>query len=123
MFIYNNRVLSGLIKIGVQASEQLFESGFSYTDLHILSHLNFPSSPPIRFISVGRLLDWKGFNLGLRAFAEAAIQDAQYWIVGDGPFRENLERQVKKMGLEKSVKFWGLVDRSQVKIYLVNVMH
>ena len=63
---------------------------------------------------MGRLLDWKGFNLGLRAFAEAAIQDAQYWIVGDGPFRENLERQVKKMGLEKSVKFWGLVDRSQV---------
>ena len=103
-----------LKKIGVQASEQLFESGFSYTDLNKLSYLRFPGSPPIRFISVGRLLDWKGFNLGLRAFAEAAIPDAQYWIVGDGPARKSLERQVKKLGIEKSVKFWGLVDRSMV---------
>ena len=91
MFIYNSSEFSAFKKIGVQASEQLFESGFSYTDLHILSHLNFPSSPPIRFISVGRLLDWKGFNLGLRAFAEAAIPDAQYWIVGDGPFLKILK--------------------------------
>ena len=79
-----------------------------------MSYLRFPGSPPIRFISVGRLLDWKGFKLGLRAFAEAAIPDAQYWIVGDGPVRESLERQVKKLGIDKSVKFWGLVDRSKV---------
>jgi glycosyltransferase involved in cell wall biosynthesis len=103
-----------VLAIGGANPEQYFESGFSQSDLYRLGMLDIRFDSPIRFMSVGRLLDWKGFQLGLRAFAEAAIPDAQYWIIGDGPVRESLERQVKKLGIQKSVKFWGLVERSKV---------
>jgi glycosyltransferase involved in cell wall biosynthesis len=72
-----------------------------------------PVSPvgPMRFLGMGRLLHWKGFHLGLRAFAQAAIPDSEYWIVGEGPERQSLERMAAELGVAAHVKFWGELDR------------
>ena len=73
---------------------------------------------PFRLVSVGRLLHWKGYGLGLRAFARAralggpALADARYWILGDGPERGALRRQAKALGLGEHVRFWGRVPRA-----------
>jgi glycosyltransferase involved in cell wall biosynthesis len=61
----------------------------------------------VRFISVGRLLYWKGFHLGLRAFAEANIPNAEYVIVGDGPHMNKLKRLASKLNITSSVSFTG----------------
>ena len=45
----------------------------------------------MRFVSIGDLLHWKGFHLGLRAFAAADLPNAEYWLIGDGPERARLE--------------------------------
>ncbi|MCS7033194.1 MAG: glycosyltransferase, partial [Phycisphaerae bacterium] len=37
------------------------------------------------FVSIGRLLDWKGFHLGLRAFAQAGRAGMKYAVIGEGP--------------------------------------
>ncbi|MFB2894069.1 glycosyltransferase [Aerosakkonemataceae cyanobacterium BLCC-F50] len=66
-----------------------------------------------RFISMGRLLHWKGFHLGLRAFAAAKLPDAEYWVLGDGPERQRLENLVKELGIEQQVKFWNRLPRDQ----------
>jgi len=68
---------------------------------------------PVRLISIGRLLHWKGFHYGLRAFAEAKLPWAEYWIVGDGPERSRLETLTRALGLEKRVHFWGALDREE----------
>lgn len=62
---------------------------------------------------MGRLIHWKGFHLGLRAFAVANIADSEYWIVGDGPKREELKLLAKELGVEDKVHFWGFLPRSE----------
>ncbi len=67
-----------------------------------------------RFISIGRLLHWKGFHLGLRAFARANLPEAEYWVVGDGPELNRLQSLVQELEIEKQVKFWGELPRNHV---------
>ncbi|MBW4538715.1 MAG: glycosyltransferase [Myxacorys chilensis ATA2-1-KO14] len=72
------------------------------------------SSTKCRFISIGRLLHWKGFHLGLRAFAKANLPEAEYWVVGDGPELKRLQTLVQELGIEHQVKFWGELSRRNV---------
>jgi glycosyltransferase involved in cell wall biosynthesis len=72
------------------------------------------SSMKCRFISIGRLLHWKGFHLGLRAFANANLSEAEYWVVGDGPELKHLQTLVQELGIENQVKFWGELPRDKV---------
>ena len=48
--------------------------GLSQPEIQQLEQSQNPPEKPIRFISVGRLLHWKGVHLGLRAFAAAKLQ-------------------------------------------------
>lgn len=68
---------------------------------------------PLRLISIGRLLEWKGFHLGLEAFAQASLKDAEYWIVGEGPARNQLEGLARTLGILDRVRFRGLLSREQ----------
>ncbi len=69
------------------------------------------NTEPLRLISIGRLLEWKGFGLGLEAFAQASLNDAEYLIVGDGPARAQLEELSKTLGLADQVRFCGSLSR------------
>jgi glycosyltransferase involved in cell wall biosynthesis len=70
---------------------------------------------PFRVISIGRLIGWKGFHLGVAAFAELvkAHPDSEYWIVGDGEERAKLEALAAERGVSDKVKFFGLLPRQQ----------
>ena len=61
-------------------------------------------------VSVGRLLDWKGFHLGLRAFARMPHPDLRYAVVGDGPARNRLIRLARELGIEHRVEFTGRLE-------------
>jgi len=67
----------------------------------------------IRFVSAGRLLYWKGFDLGLRAFAEAKLENARYIIIGDGPQRQSLAQLASRLGIGDRVGFTGGVSRAE----------
>jgi glycosyltransferase involved in cell wall biosynthesis len=82
-------------------------------ELSSLLQLPIPASNTARFISMGRLLYWKGFHLGIEAFARADIPNAEYWIVGDGPDRRRLKGLVAKRGLGERVKLLGAVPRKE----------
>jgi glycosyltransferase involved in cell wall biosynthesis len=69
-----------------------------------------PQDVPIRFISIGRLLAWKGFQYGLEAFAVADIPGGEYWIVGGGPAEKKLRGLATRLGIEDRVRFFGKVD-------------
>lgn len=62
---------------------------------------------PCRFMSIGRLVHWKGFLLGLQAFEGCGVKDAEYWIVGDGPSRSGLMTFILDRDLEDRVTVFG----------------
>jgi glycosyltransferase involved in cell wall biosynthesis len=66
-----------------------------------------PVDGKVRFISVGRLLHWKGFHFGLEAFAKAALPEAEYVIVGRGPEMGRLQALVQRLGIVDRVTFTG----------------
>ena len=102
-----------LYAMGVSRVQIVPEVGLLDNEIDALAQYQLPSDHPIRFISMGRLLHWKGFHLGLRAFAQARLSDAEYWIVGDGPELVRLQNLAKEYGIAKQVKFWGRLSREE----------
>jgi phosphatidylinositol alpha-1,6-mannosyltransferase len=70
-------------------------------------------------ISVARLVEWKGHDVVLRALPAVAarVPDVAYLIVGDGPYRTDLERLVRELGLENRVAFAGFVSEGELPSY------
>jgi glycosyltransferase involved in cell wall biosynthesis len=64
------------------------------------------------------LLHWKGFHLGIRAFLQANITNAEYWILGDGPEQLRLQAMVDNNNAGDRVKIWGRVPRPEVLLKL-----
>lgn len=102
-----------LQKMGAHTIDIQPESGLSDEEIHSLGQLPLPTDQPLRFISMGRLLHWKGFHLGIQGFAAAKLSSAEYWICGDGPELEALKKLAKNLGIGDRVKFWGYLQREQ----------
>jgi glycosyltransferase involved in cell wall biosynthesis len=92
------------------------EAGLPQEEIDQLSEIPNRCSNGFRLVSLGELLHLKGFELALRAFAQFHMKFSQseYWLMGDGPERERLERLAKELGVNESVKFWGRIPRSEV---------
>lgn len=56
---------------------------------------------------IGRLVQVKGLDLLLSAFAKVDHEGWKLVLVGDGPEKDNLIAQVKRLGIEDSVCFAG----------------
>lgn len=54
-------------------------------------------------LAAGRLVDWKGFDVLLEAFALAKPENAVLWIVGEGPEKTRLEKTIDGLSLRGSV--------------------
>lgn len=65
----------------------------------------------IRYLIVGRLDAWRGFDLAIDAISEAVkvYPNIVLQILGKGSDRERLERLVRKLKLEKHIQFLGQV--------------
>lgn len=93
----------------------LSQLGLSDVELQRLHQPTTEVRSKTRFLSVGRLLHWKGFHLGLRAFAQADLpEDSEYWILGEGPEKGSLQTLVRELGISHQVKFWSQLSRDTV---------
>ncbi|MEO0559589.1 MAG: glycosyltransferase [Bacteroidota bacterium] len=78
-----------------------------------------PGTPGIRFSAAGRLLHWKGYDLALRAFAQAIesdaalFSDASFTILGEGPEHDELARLAGRLGIGHRVHLLGHVPRTE----------
>jgi glycosyltransferase involved in cell wall biosynthesis len=102
-----------LRRLGATDVRVLSDAGLSVTEMNDLARRPAREDLPVRFISVGNLLDLKGFHLGLRAFARANLEDAEYWIVGEGPARRALEGLAEELGCATRITFWGRLPRDE----------
>ena len=62
------------------------------------------------FAYLGRLQKYKGVDLVIRAFAEAALPEARLEIAGAGNFRPALEALAGSLGVAPQVHFLGRID-------------
>ncbi|MBD3336576.1 MAG: glycosyltransferase [Candidatus Eisenbacteria bacterium] len=78
-----------------------------------------PASPAPVFLYLGRLKKYKRIDLPILALPQILEQvpQAQYWIVGEGDYRPELEALVERMNLGSAVRFLGMrLDREKVEL-------
>jgi glycosyltransferase involved in cell wall biosynthesis len=75
------------------------------------------SEGQLRILFVGGLLPLKGVHLALRALRELLDRgvDATFTLVGDGPDRGRLKRQIKALKLGSFVRFKGRLSSEDVQ--------
>lgn len=92
---------------------------FNHADLH-------PFSYPRRLIYVGRLVREKGVQITLKALAGLPEKlEWRFQIIGDGPFRKELEHMTAELNLQGKVQFLGtrsdiprLLEKADVFIHM-----
>jgi glycosyltransferase involved in cell wall biosynthesis len=73
------------------------------SDIDFLGTLPVRQNPsPVRFMSMGRLVGWKGIQLGICAFARLIAQypDAEYWHDGGGDQSDDIRRLAKELRVD-----------------------
>jgi glycosyltransferase involved in cell wall biosynthesis len=100
-------------QMGAKKIEVFPEASLTKEEIVRLTQCASNDGTAVRFISMGRLLHWKGFHLGLRAFAKAGIPDAEYWVLGDGSERQRLEALATELGITSRVRFWNRLPRDE----------
>lgn len=73
------------------------------------------NNPP-RLLSVGRLVEFKGFDVLINACAELTAQNVSYTceIIGDGELRPQLEQQACARGVADRIRFSGECSQNDV---------
>jgi glycogen(starch) synthase len=107
--------LSDLLRIAPEISNR---SSVIYNGLNSPDIVPAPISfDPPRILCLGRLIHAKGIDLAVAAFASVlnSYPNAQLMIVGEGPKRNELEKQVSGLGLKDSVTFTGVVGPEDVR--------
>jgi len=88
----------------------------------ILNSLHPPAQRPWgSIVSVSSLYRLKGIHESLQALRfliEGGLKDWRYTIVGDGPYRKELEALSKGLGLEPQVAFVGSVPHPEAIRYI-----
>ena len=85
---------------------------------------DFPSRPTEfrgRIVSVCNLYRLKGVHENLQAMAlllQRGVRDWHYTVVGDGPFRVELEEMVRRLGLSDHVSFVGAQPHREAIRYI-----
>jgi glycosyltransferase involved in cell wall biosynthesis len=74
------------------------------------AQLGLPQRPTLGIVAT--LRDWKGHSYLFEAIARdrAAWRDWQVIVVGDGPYRDRLDRKLEALGLDNDILFVGQLD-------------
>jgi len=83
---------------------------------------NFTNTDKNIILSVGRLVERKGFDKVIEAMPEILrdAPDAEYQIVGDGPYAAELMKLAKKLGVGDRVKFFPNINDAELPEFYKN---
>lgn len=131
-----NRLLPGKLKaqtvlVANERTKQALPAGVSGTvielvdngvDLSVWQPVAPVAKEPnqrVRFVYVGRLVDWKAVDLLLEAFQPVAAQtNAILEIIGDGKLRQELEALSQRLELTNRVVFSGWLSQEECALKL-----
>lgn len=107
---YNINVPTYIIPSGIDL-DRFQKKVSSFEIMKLKSKLNIPNKAKV-LISIGRLAKEKNLDEIISYMPDLIEKDKNIYLVigGDGPHRKNLESLVKKLNLEKNVKFLGMIE-------------
>lgn len=105
-----------LTALGCRNVDVASQVALSLEEMSLLRKIPARRAGTFRVFSIGRLLHWKGFELGIRAFAEFhdLFPDSEYWLIGNGPEKKRWVRLADKLGVAKSVIFLDTLPRTEL---------
>jgi colanic acid/amylovoran biosynthesis glycosyltransferase len=98
-----------LVKLGCPAEQVVvMRSGIDCTQFTFTPRKQ-PTDGVIRIVTTGRLAEKKGVEYGIRAIAKLITThpNIEYNIVGDGAFRQLLQRLIEQLGVANQVNLLG----------------
>lgn len=107
--------LPAIIPMGVDVAR------FAAGRRHVLRDSNSVAPDTRIVLFVGRLVEKKGVDDLIRAFADsskAAKPSCRLWIVGDGSERPALERLTRQLGIAEQTRFFGMVRNDALPDFL-----
>jgi glycosyltransferase involved in cell wall biosynthesis len=125
------RQASALVAVSEEVAAYLRAMGPSPRAIHVMPNAvdpaRFPAEPapalrrsrdePAFTVGfVGSLKSWHGLPVLIEAFArfQSRVPDARLLVVGDGPEREPLAAEVRKLGLDAVCHFTGAVEAEKI---------
>lgn len=74
--------------------------------------ISLPTKNKIRFVTIGRLVEQKGYDRLLKVIKELKEEGCNFelWILGDGPEKQTLIDYIDKNVLNDHVKIWGFIS-------------
>jgi glycosyltransferase involved in cell wall biosynthesis len=83
-------------------------------------NLGLPRFERPTIVHLGRLRKYKSVEVAIKAIQSIRerIPDIRLVIIGDGPYKENLERYTSRIGLEDSVEFRGFMKGNELVEFL-----
>lgn len=117
----SKKVEKSLRSIGVTTPIEIIPTGVRLKEFkgvqtgRFRSRFQLPTTVPI-ILYVGRIGEEKGLGVLLRAFPQIRkkFPEARLVLVGQGPYREELEKLARKFKVEDHVTFTGFMDRRGV---------
>lgn len=106
-----------LIELGCDHNKVLIHRSGVNTEQLCFSERKLNESDELRLLSVGRMVEKKGFKYAIKGFALAkriSPMKIVFRIIGDGPLRKDLETLVSERGLADSVVFTGAKCHAEV---------
>ena len=76
----------------------------------------------IKFISVGSLISKKGFDRTIKALSQLEGFDWRYEIVGEGPYKSELEKLINSLDLKEKVILSGWSSNLEKKYHNADIM-
>ncbi|MEZ5300765.1 MAG: glycosyltransferase family 4 protein [Verrucomicrobiales bacterium] len=80
-----------------------------------------PPDRPLRIVSVGRLIEFKGFHhlIGSCGLLRERGIAFDLQIIGEGPWRPQLEARIAELGIGDAVRLPGSLDQAEVRAALL----
>ena len=121
---YTLKLLREMLSIHSNKLKLFFENGIlsefiSRKDIEAVHSKN----TPFHLLFVGRLVPYKGADMIISALGDMELDVKEkllLTIVGDGPEKTNLQKQVTDLHLEKQVRFTGWIEHHKTVEYYRN---
>lgn len=105
-----------LTALGCRNVSVASQVALSTDELALLGKIPERRGEVFRVFSIGRLLHWKGFELGIRAFAEfhKLFPGSEYWLIGNGPEKQRWMQLAGELGMARSITFVDTLPRAEL---------
>jgi colanic acid/amylovoran biosynthesis glycosyltransferase len=117
VLVRSHSLAQGLLELGCPNDKIRLQRTGIPLDQIPLRERTAPDDGAWRFLQVGRLIEKKGFETSLRAFAAFQRQHpaATFAIAGEGPTLEKLRGLTRALGIEDRVRFLGFLTQADLR--------